>query len=832
MKLGEKQIITLFVFLFLAFALPLSLFLVSQRQEIRKKATEGQTFTVCPSGTAGQNGCDYVGGDGIQQAVDAAAVGSSTSKTKILIKAGSYTRANYTEYINSYGKKRKCFVNTKEKFLIFEGEGGVILDGGHSANMSGFCAKGGEIEVKNLKIVGFKKDPDECPANDTQVCSRGFGIFLEFTAKATIQNNQISGNQYEGIVLWNSSQATIQNNQISENQGEGIYLGNSSQAKIINNTLYKNKVAGIEIYQCGDYNPSVKARNNIIIAHTEKYTDGIFGFGIGGDCLHAPGKLDNDTFAYNLIWGNEGDDTRCGGDELCENFTGRINADPKFVNPEGGDFHLQAGSPAINSGDPDISDPDGSRSDMGVYGGPGACGSDPNLPGCHPSGATPTPTPSPLVSFSCPVQPAFSGGCCGEPEPSSLTLSACANSCSNKTVNTNGTCTYTNNLKPCPDASCPAYWVPCGWSCNPENTAVRINSLTVNPYNPPSEGEDSRDVKIAWSIFWQNNTSDNCQEIVSVKVGPNPDNLKPAYGCPYLRWAPGAGTSCVTSTQNSQPACQGESDWGKPCGSNNYNWYWDGQSQICASVTAHYQKKSGYGGVCPNSATKIICYKPLPSGISPTPTPRPTATPTPTPRPTATPTPTPRPTFTPTPTPPPGEVKIKVKVKFAGVTEKRPGQKVKIKVGRISAIGATSILQELNDVILEADNSGVYESQTITLSSAVLKGSSYYLLLKGPKHLQVRFCQNSGQTRPCSKGDIRLENGENILDFTGYPLPGGDLPPQDGVVNAIDAVALTNCFFQTSAQCLEKADLNFDGIVNTMDMNIMNNTIYSRWEDE
>jgi len=185
------------------------------------------------------------------------------------------------------------------------------------------------------------------------------------------------------------------------------------------------------------------------------------------------------------------------------------------------------------------------------------------------------------------------------------------------------------------------------------------------------------------------------------------------------------------------------------------------------------------------------------------------------------------PTSTPTPTPPPGKVKIKFKVKFDGVYEKKADQKVQLKVGKDK-----TILQEISEVFLTANNQGIYESPLLTLSSAVISGSNYHLLVKGPKHLQVRFCQNSGQYRPCTKGNITLNNGENILDFTGYPLPGGDLPPQDGVVNALDAVALVSCLSQTSSACLAKADLNFDGIVNTMDINIMNNTIYTRWEDE
>ena len=48
--------------------------------------------------------------------------------------------------------------------------------------------------------------------------------------------------------------------------------------------------------------------------------------------------------------------------------TGNIDANPLFVNAPNGDFHLQAGSPCIDTGNPTSPlDPDGSRADMGAF---------------------------------------------------------------------------------------------------------------------------------------------------------------------------------------------------------------------------------------------------------------------------------------------------------------------------------------------------------------------------------------------------------------------------------------------------------------------------------
>ncbi len=49
-------------------------------------------------------------------------------------------------------------------------------------------------------------------------------------------------------------------------------------------------------------------------------------------------------------------------------WPGNISVDPLFVDPENGDYHLQAESPCIDAGDPESPlDPDGTRADMGAF---------------------------------------------------------------------------------------------------------------------------------------------------------------------------------------------------------------------------------------------------------------------------------------------------------------------------------------------------------------------------------------------------------------------------------------------------------------------------------
>jgi hypothetical protein len=89
------------------------------------------------------------------------------------------------------------------------------------------------------------------------------------------------------------------------------------------------------------------------------YISSNIGYSIQDEFVYGP--FANNTVTYNLSQTGEG------GGVLLQN---RLNADPAFVDTT--DFVLGPTSPARNAGDPDprFNDVDGTRNDMGIYGGP------------------------------------------------------------------------------------------------------------------------------------------------------------------------------------------------------------------------------------------------------------------------------------------------------------------------------------------------------------------------------------------------------------------------------------------------------------------------------
>jgi parallel beta-helix repeat protein len=173
----------------------------------------------------------------------------------------------------------------------------------------------------------------------------GSGVFCNSGAAPEIANNRFEGNDF-GVVTWNGSNPSVHNNVVEHNTFEGIDI--SSDPTVINNTIAFN-ATGID--DGGGYGPVVMDN---IVTNNSRY--GVYAVGL------------QPQLTYNDAWGN---DTNY---RNCTPGIGSDSADPAFVDTATRDFHLQPGSPCINAGNPaaQYNDPDGTRNDMGAYGGPGA----------------------------------------------------------------------------------------------------------------------------------------------------------------------------------------------------------------------------------------------------------------------------------------------------------------------------------------------------------------------------------------------------------------------------------------------------------------------------
>ncbi|MGC9328144.1 MAG: right-handed parallel beta-helix repeat-containing protein, partial [Candidatus Hinthialibacter sp.] len=185
-----------------------------------------------------------------------------------------------------------------------------------------------------------------------------------------ITNIDVGSTSGDGIRLDNSS-PDIENNVISHVGGMGIRGQGDSEPRIINNTIYDYQYyagIGFASLNIGAVNPIVT--NNIIVRGNEEPVAGIL--------WRTPASL---NVSYNNVYDPAGAETVAGpsyyayhdGTQWNETSggDGAISVDPLFLDPDHDSFYLQSNSPCIDAGDPNpiYNDADGSRNDMGAFGG-------------------------------------------------------------------------------------------------------------------------------------------------------------------------------------------------------------------------------------------------------------------------------------------------------------------------------------------------------------------------------------------------------------------------------------------------------------------------------
>ena len=187
------------------------------------------------------------------------------------------------------------------------------------------------IYANTGSAVTFGRKSDGSSIIGFSITSDGeYGISC--SASIGISNNVISGGR-NGIYC--SSDAAISNNIILGCGSDGVF-SHSTSSTIINNIIADNGGYGVQ--------------NSI---------SGI---------IFLPGSSpESPVVSYNDFWNNAKGE-RTGNFDIGP---GNISKDPLFVNSVM-DFRLRNGSPCIDAGKPGFAslDPDGTRNDMGAYGGP------------------------------------------------------------------------------------------------------------------------------------------------------------------------------------------------------------------------------------------------------------------------------------------------------------------------------------------------------------------------------------------------------------------------------------------------------------------------------
>jgi len=221
-----------------------------------KPMTITSTKVVCPDAST-LAGCDYIGGDGLQKALDEAPAGSETNARRLLLKAGNYTRQTgniYSVYLADGTKSSRQALylaggdeGKYPKYLRIESEValGAVLDGAKSVGGEGIAVTAGRVDIEKMKITGLYSlnlpDGKYCWEKEykNKLCANGIGVWIENTSKTILNNNEITGNNY-GIVTLEETMSKITANKIIGNKASGIALQGNSKSEIANNEISGN----------------------------------------------------------------------------------------------------------------------------------------------------------------------------------------------------------------------------------------------------------------------------------------------------------------------------------------------------------------------------------------------------------------------------------------------------------------------------------------------------------------------------------------------------------------------------------------------------------------
>ena len=221
----------------------------------------------------------------------------------------------------------------------------ITVSEANATNGGGVALLNSDTSIDGLHVIGAAAE------------SEGGGIYIDGGAP-TLAHVVVEDSYARGAAgLYASGSAIrLSNSAFFSNQsadGSGAITMSSGQGVTITNVVAALNITGNDKESC-----AIDVGSGSTMYNTAAYgNEGV-------------GLCSEGTAAYNLAYANHEGDFMVNG--TSEPGEGDLTDDPQFIDPNIGDFTIRAASPMVDAGNPDAaySDADGSRADMGVYGGP------------------------------------------------------------------------------------------------------------------------------------------------------------------------------------------------------------------------------------------------------------------------------------------------------------------------------------------------------------------------------------------------------------------------------------------------------------------------------
>jgi hypothetical protein len=248
---------------------------------------------------------------------------------------------------------RRCLLadNTEYNDSTVVGIGGVMVREGSDARIEG-C----RIVNNSWDGVALYRGAIATITDCVIDSGRGAGIGVTWDAAAICLRNRIS-HYWKGIGSFGTATVVARNNAVFDNLGWGIIAAGTSTMIAENNVVARNGNCGMAIWNQGTRGRMV---NNISAFNGRRKQWVCPCVGFWNQEADTAGWI----VSHNLLWSNSA------GNVQGWDSTAFLISDPQFTDSLS--FRPADTSPARGQGDPALSNPDGSRSDIGLYGGPAA----------------------------------------------------------------------------------------------------------------------------------------------------------------------------------------------------------------------------------------------------------------------------------------------------------------------------------------------------------------------------------------------------------------------------------------------------------------------------